>query len=48
MLKDFGLIFFMVVYEFIIKNDINILDNDIKSIVEIKKENLFIYLYEFI
>lgn len=46
MLKDSGLISFMVAYEFTIKNDTNILDNDIKSTVEIKKENSFTHLYE--
>lgn len=46
MLKDSGLISFMVANEFTIKNDTNILDNDIKSTVEIKKENSFTHLYE--
>lgn len=46
MLKDSGLISFMVAHEFTIKNDTNILDNDIKSTVEIKKENSFTHLYE--
>lgn len=45
MLKDSGLISFMVAHEFPIKNDTNILDNDIKSTVEIKKENSFTHLY---
>lgn len=47
MLKDSGLISFMVAHEFTIKNgDTNILDNDIKSTLEIKKENSFTHLYE--
>lgn len=40
------MISFMVANEFTIKNDTNILDNDIKSTVEIKKENSFTHLYE--
>lgn len=46
MLKDPGLISFMVAHEFTIKNDTYILNNDIKGTAEIKKENSFTHLYE--